>query len=141
MISDTEYKLVKEYQIQEKVVHKEIFRKSLDEISNIENVDLIQLTMEDDFDINNEARIELSIIDTASGKSVYFNSPLILHFAQQGFNRRQVGVYNFNITRDYKKHSLNGGQELILNTELPKGKILKNFYIRFYMLNELDKKK
>ncbi|WP_018341826.1 hypothetical protein [Cytophaga aurantiaca] len=132
MIPENEYVLLKEYQIGEQVANNKILRKSLNEIPNVNNVDIVQISIEDVFDVNDESRIELSLIDTLSGKQIFFYNPPIIQFAQKGFNFNQVGIYNFNLSEDYKKNMLHAGQSMIVKLDLMNGKkSINNISIRF----------
>lgn len=106
-----------------------IFKINTDTLKDIDNVKIIQLRMDNNFNEQNDSRIILSIIDIVNNKSYYWHSTPLIHFKESKFGEWQSGLYNyeFNPIPDTIAKNL---QVQIVSVGRPN--ILKNVRLSFF---------
>lgn len=75
-----------------------VYRIDISKIPDFENVNIIQVSMEHDFEEHDDSRIVLGIQNLNKSKIYYWNERYLIHFNQKGLNKWQTGFFNFEIT-------------------------------------------
>jgi hypothetical protein len=97
----TQYKTLKEIIIGDLFIpgnRFNIIRKiSSKEIPGFQDLNILQILINNDFKVNNDARIIFDIIDSSGNNNSNWFERYLIQFTENGFNRWQTGVYNFEI--------------------------------------------
>ena len=105
---------------------KELYTEYSNNIEGINNANIIQVKLANEFNLEQDAYTELYLKDTVTGKIYFFNMRPIIHYGNNEYNKFQLGEYNFefspvdtaNVKRIYFKiHTINKEVE-IKNIEL-----------------------
>ena len=72
------------------------FKMKVSDFAAFKNVKLIHLSFENDFRENDYSRLAISI-DDKNGNNKLFHRPYLIHFAEDDFNKRQRGFYNYEL--------------------------------------------
>jgi len=67
------------------------------EIPGFQDLCMIQVLINNDFNARNDTKIILDIRDPKANKSLSWHESYLLHFPEREFNRWQTGVFNFEV--------------------------------------------
>lgn len=99
------------------------------EIPGFEQVKIIQVLIDNEYDDENYSRIALSIDDRINKNNYYFQNPYLISFSDKKLNEWQTGQYTFEISH------LNNQKEKIISLHVKSGDdddALKNIRIKFF---------
>jgi hypothetical protein len=74
-----------------------IYSISNKEIAGFEQVRIIQVLIDNEYNDQNDSRINLTIDDTISKCNYYNNNPYLIWFSDKKLNEWQSGIYNYEI--------------------------------------------
>ncbi len=77
---------------------KEFLRIGETDSIRIQHINVIQLSFKNQFQHEEDSRVAITI-DDETGNNKFFHRPHIIHFAQDYFNKEQIGVYNYWIPK------------------------------------------
>ncbi|MBN2637521.1 MAG: hypothetical protein JXR65_00375 [Bacteroidales bacterium] len=67
-------------------------------IPEFDKVSVIRISMTNNFISSDNSKVIVHITDSTSHKLIYWHDPYLIHFSQQGLNKEQKGVYNYEFT-------------------------------------------
>ena len=106
----------------------ETFRVNTCPVQDFQKVSLIQILIDNNYRRDNDMKVLVTMRDPLTKQNYYYHSRYLLHFSEEGFNKWQTGIYNFEFP------PISDKKELIVSLELIPGKTtteLKNVRIRF----------
>lgn len=74
-----------------------IFRINSSQIKNFEKSAFFEISLDNDFQESSDARILMYIKEVNSNNVVYYNERYLLDFTEQGLNKNQIGLFNFEL--------------------------------------------
>lgn len=107
---------------------KPIWSIKVSEIGDFKNVNIIQVSFDDNFEPDNDSRLVLTI-DSPEKHNYYYHRPYLIHFAEQSLGGNQTGFYNYELP------AFQDPDQLILTFKVmggTKGAHLKNLKIEFF---------
>ncbi|MEO8761666.1 MAG: hypothetical protein ABI388_09565 [Bacteroidia bacterium] len=66
-------------------------------VNQFNKVSLIQVKFENSFNDEIDGKLVLSVSDSTNNTYSYYGKPPLIYFAEEGFNKYQTGVYNFEV--------------------------------------------
>jgi hypothetical protein len=97
-------------------------------VQDFQKVSIIQILIDNNYHRDNDLVVLVTIKDPLTKQDYHYHHRYLLHFLEEGFNKWQTGLYNFEFTPIPDK------KELIVSLEMIPGKTtteLKNVRIRF----------
>jgi len=109
-------------------VNKQLFAEYSNNIIGFDNTSIIQVSFDNKFDSEQDARVELTIKDSLTDECYYYSNPPLIHYEEKGLNKFQQGIYNYELGNINK-----GSNKKICLTIFTKDKevVLKNVKIIF----------
>ncbi|MDZ4205069.1 MAG: hypothetical protein U1C46_09655 [Bacteroidales bacterium] len=65
------------------------------QIAKFQDVNIIQVVFDNDFQLKQDARMELNVRDSLTNEAYYFHNHAFIHFIENGLNRWQTGMFNY----------------------------------------------
>ena len=109
-------------------INKQLFVEYSNNITGFDRTTIIQVSCDNEFDSEQDARAELTIKDSLTDECYYYANPPLIHYQEKGLDEFQQGLYNYELGTIKK-----GNNKKICLTICTKDKevILKNIKINF----------
>ncbi|HNW97942.1 MAG TPA: hypothetical protein PKK00_05980 [Bacteroidales bacterium] len=109
-------------------VNKQLFFEYSNNIKGFDRTNIIQVSFDNEFCSEQDERVELTINDSLNNKCYYYHNPPLIHFEENGLNKFQQGVYNYELESINKDNN----KKICLKIfSKDKEVILKNIKIKF----------
>jgi hypothetical protein len=76
---------------------KLIYKLKTKDFPQFDKVSILQIKADNEFDQDNDAKLLVTINDTAIGQNYYWYDPYLIAFCNDNVNKWQTGVYNYEL--------------------------------------------